>query len=194
MRRLCFSFGMLLAVLFVGCASADRHSGTRTKQSAQTTSNAPTTGAPFWNGDSAAGPARVKIDLGKQRAYFFKGEQLVGVSRVSTGRENYRTPSGSFAILDKDIDHVSSLYGSFVDADGQVVESDVGVRTHQCPPGAQFSGASMPYFMRFHGGIGMHAGYLPGYPASHGCVRMPKQMAVHFFNNVHIGTPVEVVD
>ena len=48
--------------------------------------------------------------------------------------------------------------------------------------------------MRFHGGIGMHAGYIPGYPASHGCVRLPVKMAQHFFNNVSIGTPVTVVN
>jgi L,D-transpeptidase catalytic domain len=50
----------------------------------------------------------------------------------------------------------------------------------------------MPYFLRIHGGIGMHAGYLPGYPASHGCIRLPKEMAVHFFNNAAIGTSVAI--
>jgi hypothetical protein len=46
--------------------------------------------------------------------------------------------------------------------------------------------------MRFHGSDGLHAGYLPGYPASHGCVRMPQQLAVAFFNSVSVGTPVTV--
>ena len=50
----------------------------------------------------------------------------------------------------------------------------------------------MPYFMRFDGGNGLHAGYLPGYPASHGCVRMPDQLAVAFYNAVEVGTPVTV--
>ena len=50
----------------------------------------------------------------------------------------------------------------------------------------------MPYFLRIEGGIGMHAGYLPGYPASHGCIRLPKKMAVHFFQNAPIGTPVAI--
>ena len=118
----------------------------------------------------------------------------MGVTPVSTGREGYRTPAGRFAVLDKNIDHISSLYGNFVDADGNVVESDVGSRTHQCPPGAYFSGAPMPYFIRFRGGIGMHAGYLPGYPASHGCVRLPKHMAAQFYHNVQAGTPVDVVN
>src|SRR5262249_27476286 len=50
----------------------------------------------------------------------------------------------------------------------------------------------MPWFMRFHGADGMHAGYLPGYPASHGCVRMPDQLALEFYQAVDVGTPVTV--
>jgi lipoprotein-anchoring transpeptidase ErfK/SrfK len=50
----------------------------------------------------------------------------------------------------------------------------------------------MPYFMRFNNGIGMHAGYLPGYPASHGCVRMPQDLAEAFFRHAPVGTTVEV--
>ena len=50
----------------------------------------------------------------------------------------------------------------------------------------------MPYFLRIHGGIGMHAGYLPGYPASHGCIRLPERLAEKFFENASVGTPVEI--
>ena len=50
----------------------------------------------------------------------------------------------------------------------------------------------MPYFLRVHGGVGMHAGYLPGYPASHGCIRLPKEMALKFFEDAPVGTPVEI--
>src|SRR6202008_3035667 len=53
--------------------------------------------------------------------------------------------------------------------------------------------APMPYFMEFRNCVGMHAGYLPGYPASHGCVRMPRGMAAEFFTRVRIGTPVKVI-
>jgi lipoprotein-anchoring transpeptidase ErfK/SrfK len=52
----------------------------------------------------------------------------------------------------------------------------------------------MPYFMRIHGGVGMHAGFLPGFAASHGCIRMPERMAQIFFANVSHGTPVRVVN
>ena len=51
----------------------------------------------------------------------------------------------------------------------------------------------MPYYMEFSSAIGMHAGYLPGYPASHGCVRMPRDLAATFFERVQVGTPVTVV-
>jgi len=194
MYRLCNLFVLLAAVLFAGCVSDQRSSATRGGSLGKTRQVASHDDVSYWNGDEINGSARVRIDLGEQRAYFFKGDQLAGVARVSTGRPGYRTPSGSFSVLSKDVDHVSGLYGSFVDADGRVVMSDVGVRTHQAPPGTRFSGATMPYFVRFTGGIGMHAGYLPGYPASHGCVRLPKEMASHFFNNVEPGTPVEVAD
>jgi hypothetical protein len=60
------------------------------------------------------------------------------------------------------------------------------------PAGGKFIPAPMRYFMRFEGANGMHAGYLPGYPASHGCVRLPEQNAIAFFNSVEVGTPVTV--
>jgi lipoprotein-anchoring transpeptidase ErfK/SrfK len=50
----------------------------------------------------------------------------------------------------------------------------------------------MPYFLRVKEGLGMHAGYLPGYPASDDCIRLPKEMAVHFFQNAPVGTPVAI--
>ena len=62
------------------------------------------------------------------------------------------------------------------------------------PPGTHFKGAPMPFFMRIVGGVGMHAGYLPGYPASHGCIRMPQFMAENFFKSVSVGTPVTITD
>jgi lipoprotein-anchoring transpeptidase ErfK/SrfK len=148
----------------------------------------------FWDGDGVQGPASVVVNLPEQRAYFYKGDQLVGVSQISAGREGYNTPSGNYKIIQKDLDHASSLYGDYVDATGNVVQKDVDVTKDPKPTGALFKGAPMPYFMRITGGVGMHQGYLPGYPASHGCIRMPGKMAQVFFNNVDIGTPVTVVN
>lgn len=124
---------------------------------------------------------------------YFKGGQPVGHSPISSGREGYHTRTGAFRIIEKDIDHRSSLYGSYVDANGNVVEDDVDCRRDPRPPGTRFLGASMRYFMRITGGIGMHEGYLPGFPASHGCIRLPTEMARIFYHETPLGTPVQIV-
>jgi hypothetical protein len=147
----------------------------------------------YWDGDGVSGRPSVTIYLNEQRAYFYKGDQLVGVSQVSAGREGHDTPAGTYKIMQKDPDHASSLYGDYVDAAGNVVKKDVDATKDPVPPGAHFKGAPMPHFMRITGGVGMHEGYLPGYPASHGCIRMPGKMALIFYNNVDIGTPVTIV-
>ncbi len=146
----------------------------------------------YWDGDGVQGSPSIRISLGDQRAYFYKGGQLVGVSLISTGREGYETPDGNFKVIEKSPNHRSNLYGDYVDAAGNVVVKDVDVRTDKRPPGTKFLGASMPNFMRIHGGVGMHAGFLPGFAASHGCIRMPEQMAQVYFANAPLGTPVSV--
>jgi hypothetical protein len=147
----------------------------------------------YWDGDGISGPPSITISLSEQKAYFYKGNTLVGVSRISSGRDGYSTTPGNWKIIQKSKDHRSNLYGDYVDAYGNKVVRDVSVKKDPKPPGTTFLGASMPYFMRFHGGEGMHAGFLPGYAASHGCVRMPDHMAEIFFNNVSVGTPVRVI-
>ena len=146
----------------------------------------------YWIGDGVTGRPSIKIDLENQRAYFYKGQQIVGVSVVSTGREGYNTPSGEFNVTQKDVDHISSLYGDYVDPNGEVVVQNVENGKDPKPPGTAFRGAPMPYFLRIQGGTGLHAGYLPGYPASHGCVRLPEGMALKFFEDASVGTPVEI--
>lgn len=148
----------------------------------------------YWDDSGAAGPASVVINLSEQKSYFYKGDSLVGVSTISSGREAFATPPGSFRIVQKNRDHVSSIYGNYVDREGNIIQKDIDTRLDPKPPGAIYDGARMPYFMRFNGGVGMHEGFLPGYPASHGCVRMPGFMAAKFFDNVQVGTPVNVVE
>jgi hypothetical protein len=184
-----------LVLLVTGCGEDPRYSA-RTQYLGGAYGGAPA-GAPrdtvsYWDGDSVGGSPSVKISLGEQRAYFYKGGVLVGVSQLSTGREGLNTPFGHFKIIQKDKDHVSSLFGDYVDSAGNVVAPNVDVTKDPKPPGAHFRGTPMPYFMRIVSGTGMHAGYLPGYPASHGCVRMPEQYAIAFFNSVSVGTPVTV--
>ena len=147
-----------------------------------------------WDGGPGNGPPRIRIVLSEQTAYFFRGTVLVGKSWLSTGNETHRTPTGNFRVLQKDQHHKSSRYGVFVDQAGNVVDGDVDIKKDPVPPGLKYEGANMTNFMRLTGeGVGMHAGFLPGYPASHGCIRMPAQMAENFFNNAPEGTPVTVV-
>ena len=147
----------------------------------------------YWDGDAEEGPPSIRINRNDQKAYFYKGNQVVGMSPISTGSSTHTTPAGAFKVTEKDIDHESSLYGVIRDsATGQVVNDDADTRKHQPQVGQVFDHAPMPYFMRFNGGIGMHVGHLPGYAASHGCVRMPKEMAVRFFEGASVGTPVIV--
>ncbi|HYY30521.1 MAG TPA: L,D-transpeptidase family protein [Chthoniobacterales bacterium] len=181
-------------LLLVGCASnrepaasAVSPSGNVAEQSGQYGDD-----ASYWDDHGSEGKPRIVIDLSDQRAYFYRGDQMVGVSVVSTGREGYNTPSGEFSVIEKDPTHVSSIYGDYVDHSGQVVEENVDAAKDPRPRGTVFRGAPMPFFLRIHGGIGMHAGYLPGYPASHGCIRMPKVMALRFYQNAAIGTPVVI--
>jgi len=155
-------------------------------------SSAPQDTVSYWDGDGINGKPSIKIKIAEQRAYFYKGGELVGISQLSTGREGLDTPSGTFKITQKDKDHVSSKYGDYVDASDNVVVPNVDSGKDPKPPGTRFKGAPMPYFMRVVGGVGMHAGYLPGYPASHGCIRMPEFMAENFFRSVTEGTPVTI--
>jgi hypothetical protein len=146
----------------------------------------------YWDGEGVSGSPSLRISLGEQRVYFYKGDQLVGVSLISSGREGLNTGAGNFHIIQKDKDHKSSLFGDYVDANGAIVKKDIELKKDPIPPGAHFDGAKMPFFMRIVGGTGLHEGFLPGYPASHGCIRMPGFMAETFFNNVSLGTPVTV--
>lgn len=193
------SVGLLAVVLlFTGCATDPRYGAETVYLGSvplrKTEENrAPHDDVSYWDGDAVTGKPQIIISLTEQRAYFYKSGRLVGISSISTGREGFGTPTGRFKVVQKNKDHRSSLYGDYVDAAGNVVMRDIDIRKDKKPPGTTFLGASMPYFMRIHGGTGMHAGFLPGYPASHGCIRMPDFMAAAFFNNTPMGTPVEVV-
>ncbi len=133
----------------------------------------------------------VEIDLQQQMAYLIRGRRVLVASPVSTGRAGHLTETGSFKIIEKERNHFSSMYGKIVDASGRTVVSDADADM-RVPRGGRFIPAPMRYFMRFHGATGTHAGYLPGYPASHACVRMPEENAIAFFNAVEVGTPVHV--
>jgi len=146
----------------------------------------------YWAGDGVTGSPLIRINRSQQKAYFYKGDELVGVSRISSGREDKGTPAGRYRVTDKSKNHRSNLYGVFKNAEGEVIDDNVDIREKPVPPGARFVPAPMPNFIRFNGAVGLHTGYLPGYPASAGCVRMPHHMAEKFFEHTPIGTPVIV--
>ena len=146
----------------------------------------------YWNDEGVSGPPKIVVHIGEQKAYFYKGKHVVGESTVSTGKPGFSTPPGHYRIVSKDRDHVSSVFGDYVDDYGNVVRSNIDSRKDRRPPGTHFDGARMPYAMFFNGGYAMHQGYVPPYAASHGCIRLPKGMAEHFFNAAPEGTSVIV--
>src|SRR5438094_9074781 len=137
----------------------------------------------------------VVVSLPKQRAYLLIGEEIVADSPISSGKTGHSTPSGNFSVLEKDPDHRSSIYGDFVDGSGRVVRAGISAKIDSAPSGTHYVGAPMRWFMRLTGeGVGMHVGILPGYPASHGCVRMSSDGAKLFYDTVRIGTRVDAGD
>jgi lipoprotein-anchoring transpeptidase ErfK/SrfK len=117
----------------------------------------------LWRDVDADGPQRIVISLSDQMAYYYRGETLVGAATISSGRDDKPTPSGVFSVLNKTPMHHSNKYDN----------------------------APMPFAQFFEShGIAMHAGYNPGYPASHGCIRLPAAFAKKLYSVTDIGTPV----
>src|SRR6267143_1581531 len=138
---------------------------------------------------------RIVVSIPKQRAYLMIGDQIVADGPVSSGRRGQTTPNGHFAVMEKDPNHHSSLYGDFVDSSGRTVRGGVSARSDSAPSGTHFAGASMKWFLRLTGeGVGMHIGILPGYPASHGCIRESVDGAKLFYDHAKVGTPIDVGD
>ncbi|MEA3014997.1 MAG: hypothetical protein QOD42_3542 [Sphingomonadales bacterium] len=115
---------------------------------------------------ATAGNVEIVVSLPQQRAYIYRANRLIGVTTVSTGRAGHRTPTGRFPIMEKHRTHFSSLYNN----------------------------APMPFMQRLTmGGIALHAGQIPGYAASHGCVRLPYEMARNLFGATQVRTVVHIV-
>src|SRR5437868_2225156 len=178
MKRSCLLLG-LIAILFSGCAEFPQLPGM-------------VSGEGYWHDPGLRGAPKIVVRVGEQHAYFYKGRTVVGESTVSTGKRGFDTPPGHYRVIEKDKDHVSSEFGDYVTSAGDVVKSNIDVRKDSQPAGTHFDGARMPYFLRFNGGYGMHAGYVPRFRASHGCIRLPARMARHFYENATEDTPVNV--
>jgi hypothetical protein len=185
----------LIGALLGGCATNQNLAAEKARAAAARPAVAKARPAPartYWDDDKASGDPKIVVRLSEQRALFYKGKALVGESRISTGRRGFETPPGKYRVIQKDENHASNLYGSYVNEKGEVVEGNVEVGKDPKPNGTEFRGAAMPYFLRFTGGYGMHAGVVPRYRASHGCIRMPREMAKHFFDAADLDTPVVV--
>ncbi len=136
--------------------------------------------------------SQVIINLTEQTACLFQNGRLAFISPIASGKEGWGTPIGNFKVISKDLNHQSGNFGLVTDAYGRIVNPNATPASY-VPPGCHYQAAPMPYFMEFRKYVGMHAGYLPGYPASHGCVRMPRDLAAEFFARVQVGTPVKVI-
>ena len=122
----------------------------------------------LWAPDLApVGPVTLLVSLATQRAYAYRNGVPIGVSTVSTGRAGHETPTGIFTVLQKDPTHRSNIY----------------------------NGAPMPWMQRLTwDGVALHAGKLPGYPDSHGCVRLPAGFARSLFGITRLGVTVIITD
>ncbi len=138
-----------------------------------------------------SGRYAIEIDLQDQLAYLIEDGAVVLSTPISSGRAGHYTTPGRFKIIEKEQNHFSNMYGKIVDARGRTIVADAD-SDMRVPRGGRFVPAPMRYFMRFNGAEGMHAGYLPGRPASHGCVRLPEENAIALFESVPVGTPVTV--
>ena len=114
-----------------------------------------------------SGPMLLIVNLATQRAILFRNGVPIGATTISTGRPGFRTPTGVFTILQKHVEHYSSKYDD----------------------------APMPYMQRLTWyGVALHAGQLPGYPASHGCIRLPRGFAQLLFGVTRLGMTVVITD
>ena len=118
-------------------------------------------------GIAPKGPTLLIVNLKSQRAVLYRNGVPIGASTVSTGRPGYSTPTGAFTILQKHVEHYSTTYDN----------------------------APMPYMQRLTWrGIALHAGQLPGYPASHGCIRLPLGFAKLLYGATRLGMTVVISD
>ena len=137
--------------------------------------------------------SRAIVSLSKQRLYLMTGDQIYIDSPISSGKAGHTTPAGHWSVREKDPNHRSSIYGNFVDRRGRIVRGGISSKIDSAPSGTHYEGAPMKWFCRLTDtGVGFHIGVLPGYPASHGCIRLPEDMAPLIYQKVKVGTPVTV--
>lgn len=137
----------------------------------------------------------IHVSLGRQRAYLSVGNEVAIDTPISSGKPRAMTPKGQFTVVEKKSAFSSPLFGEYVDAQGRVVRFPVSARTDAAPAGTTFRAVPVQYHIRLDdSGLALHAGPLPGYPASDLSVRLPPDIAPLFFQRVKVGTPVKIGD
>ncbi len=148
-----------------------------------------------WDDPVIKGTPSVRINVSEQKAHIFDDGREVAWTYVATGVDDHPTPTGTFHISEKKADKVSNTWGIIVDADGDTVNWNARNGSSHVPSGGKFVGAPMPHWMRLTDtGVGMHGGSIPdpGLPASHGCIRLPYEMATLMFGELPEGTKVTI--
>jgi hypothetical protein len=157
-------FGFLACLAVAAAAQPVTHQKLSVMERADRLSN----GQFVWEPEAASsGPLSLVINLTTQRVLVYRGTAPIAASTISTGSKGRETPTGMFAILQKELMHRSGTYDD----------------------------APMPYMQRLTDkGVAMHAGHLPGYSASHGCIRLPRDFARLLYGVTEVGTPVTIID
>ena len=165
MRYAVWGMGATLAAAFFSVATP----ACASSAAAIETTAATLSGSRYVWGEEATAPGtpvRIVVNLSEQRAYVYRGDQLIAASSVSTGRDGKETPSGSFTVLEKQVSHRSTLYNA----------------------------APMPYMERLTwDGVAIHAGTTPGSRSSHGCVHVPLAFAKLLYGVTSVGTQVTII-
>ena len=161
-------FFIVLTFLFIPSSFATPFWGDKTSQPVDTVPLMLKPGQFIWKGDAVpSGPIVVVVSLPEQKAYVYRNGIRIGVSTASTGKPGHSTPTGVFMVLQKDKDHNSKTYNN----------------------------AAMPYTERLTwDGVALHAGGLPGYPSSHGCIHLPSEFARRLFEVSPMGMTVVIAN
>jgi hypothetical protein len=158
MRPLCLLMSVVGGMALWGPALADSVPfwGAKSSVPIDTSINKLKKGEFLWMGEAVTtGPVVMVVSITEQRGYVYRNGVLIGATTVSTGRPGHQTPTGVFTVLQKQKEHRSTIY----------------------------DGAPMPYMERLTwGGVALHAGGLPGYPESHGCIHLPTEFAQRLFD------------
>src|ERR1700734_2458874 len=162
MRRAIHALGLVLSIIVCAAPQAPVLAdsvpfwGAKSSVPIDTPINQLKKGEFLWMGEAVTtGPVVMVVSITEQRGYVYRNGILIGATTISTGRPGHQTPTGVFTVLQKQKEHRSTIY----------------------------DGAPMPYMERLTwGGIALHAGGLPGYPESHGCIHLPSEFAQRLFD------------